>query len=77
MTDNRPHHHVNDGRPIMRKVFCDGAEVQDVIEANTAQGWYRTQVRAANGDFVLTNGRSEIVTKTVRGKIKVQWPKTA
>jgi len=73
MSDSRPHHHVNDGRPVDRKVFCDGVEVDDVLEANTEQGWYRRPVKGASGRLLVDRHRNEIITMTVRGRIEIVY----
>lgn len=71
----RPHHHAGDGRVLGRKVFCDGEEFEDVLEANTEQGWLKHMCRGASGSFLIDRKRGEIITKTVRGKIEIVYPK--
>ena len=71
---SRPHHHCHDGRPLDRKVFCDGVEQREVVEANTENGWCRLILRDHKGRVIIDRRRGVVVTKTIRGAISVEYP---
>lgn len=56
------------GKPV--RVFCDGVEIHDCVEANDVEGWAVVYERGQDGQISITG--DDIDTRKISGVIHIQ-----